>query len=95
MADWNQKDQFVLVTGATYPEELGEVRKIVGRMPLLVPGIGAQGGNLEKSVFEGNKSCIGIINVSRGISFSGDRSVESIRTSAQSYVKKINEALNG
>ena len=57
--------------------------------------MGAQGGDLGKSVNEGNKSGIGIINVSRDISFSGDCSVESIRSSAQSYVKKINEALNG
>ena len=44
---WNEDEQFVLVTGATYPEELGRVRQIVGEMPLLVPGIGAQGGDVE------------------------------------------------
>ena len=91
----NKRNNVGLVVGATVPQELSRVRDLSPDLPILIPGIGAQGGNLEKSVFEGNKSGIGIINVSRGISFPGDRSVESIRTSAQSYVKKINEALNG
>jgi len=59
---WNEDDQFVLVTGATYPEELGRVRKIVGEMPLLVPGIGAQGGDLEAVLNNGlNKESAGLI----------------------------------
>lgn len=36
-----------LVVGATYPAELGEVRQVVGELPLLVPGVGAQGGDAE------------------------------------------------
>jgi orotidine-5'-phosphate decarboxylase len=44
---WNQSGQCGLVVGATYPEELGLVRKAVGDdLPLLVPGIGAQGGDI-------------------------------------------------
>ena len=69
VADWNQKDQFVLVTGATYPEELGEVRKIVGRMPLLVPGIGAQGGDIE-SVLE-----VGLDQNAQGLIISSSREI--------------------
>ena len=38
----------MMVIGATYPEELAEVRKIAGDMTFLVPGIGAQGGDVEK-----------------------------------------------
>ena len=45
--DWNTHGNCVLVTGATWPEELGKVREVVGNMPLLVPGIGAQGGDVE------------------------------------------------
>lgn len=46
--DWNDLGNLALVVGATWPEQLGEVRAIVGpSMPLLVPGIGAQGGDLE------------------------------------------------
>ena len=99
VAEWanslNHKNNIGLVVGATVPQELSRVRDLAPDLPILIPGVGAQGGDLEKSVCEGNKSGIGIINVSRDISFSGDCSVESIRSSAQSYVKKINEALNG
>jgi orotidine-5'-phosphate decarboxylase len=46
--DWNGHGNLALVVGATWPEQLGEVRAIVGGdVPLLVPGIGAQGGDLE------------------------------------------------
>ena len=44
--EWNANGNCALVTGATFPEELGQVRAAVGDMPLLVPGIGAQGGDL-------------------------------------------------
>ncbi len=46
--DWNANGNLSLVVGATWPEQLGEVRAIVGGdVPLLVPGIGAQGGDVE------------------------------------------------
>ena len=82
VADWNQEDQFVLVTGATYPEELGEVRKIVGRMPLLVPGIGAQGGDIESVLEVGlDQNAQGlIISSSREILYAHEKS-ENIRSS--------------
>lgn len=69
---WNKNNNCMLVVGATYPEELREVRKIVGDMTLLVPGIGVQGGDVEKTVKAGlNLRMRGmIINSSRGIIFS-------------------------
>lgn len=48
--EWNKDGNIGLVVGATYPEELKEVRKMCPHMPLLIPGIGAQGGDLELSV---------------------------------------------
>lgn len=48
--DWNTAGNIGLVVGATYPEELKEIRKLCPDMPLLIPGIGAQGGDLELSV---------------------------------------------
>ncbi len=48
--DWNKGDNVGLVVGATYPDELKEIRKLCPDMPLLIPGIGAQGGDLELSV---------------------------------------------
>jgi orotidine-5'-phosphate decarboxylase len=50
---WNRNGQCALVVGATFPEELAQVRAIVGDMPLLVPGIGAQGGDIAATVKSG------------------------------------------
>ena len=50
---WNSRGNCMLVVGATYPQELAEVRKIVGDMPLLVPGVGAQGGDVAQAVTKG------------------------------------------
>ena len=50
---WNKNGQCALVVGATFPEELAQVRAIVGDMPLLVPGIGAQGGDIAATVGAG------------------------------------------
>ncbi|MDD5071632.1 MAG: orotidine-5'-phosphate decarboxylase [Patescibacteria group bacterium] len=73
---WNKNGNCALVVGATYPEELAEVRKIVGDMPILIPGIGAQGGDVEKTVTAGKDSQGQgmIINSSRGIIFASDGS---------------------
>ena len=90
VADWNKEDQFVLVTGATYPEELGEVRKIVGRMPLLVPGIGAQGGDI-KSVLE-----VGLDQKAQGLIISSSREIlyahENSDKDHSSDLEKLSEA---
>ncbi len=51
--EWNAHGNCVLVTGATWPQQLGQVRALVGDMPLLVPGIGAQGGDVETVVQQG------------------------------------------
>lgn len=48
--EWNKNGNIGLVVGATYPEELKEIRQMCPGMPLLIPGIGAQGGDLERSV---------------------------------------------
>lgn len=71
---WNKNRNCMLVMGATFPEEIRRVRAIVDDLPLLVPGIGAQGGNLEQTVLFGldqNRRGL-IINSSRGIIFSED-----------------------
>ena len=53
---WNRNGQCGLVVGATFPDELAQVRAIVGDMPLLVPGIGAQGGDIAATVTAGRDS---------------------------------------
>jgi orotidine-5'-phosphate decarboxylase len=66
---WNSNGNCALVVGATYPEELRRVRELVGDMPLLIPGIGAQGGDVAATVTAGQDSRRWgmIINSSRGI----------------------------
>lgn len=53
---WSQNGQCGLVVGATYPDELRRVREAVGDLPLLVPGVGAQGGDVETTVAAGADS---------------------------------------
>jgi len=69
--EWNKNGNCCLVVGATYPKELAQVRKIAPDLPFLIPGIGKQGGNVEKTVVAGqNHEGRGmIINSSRGIIF--------------------------
>ncbi|TBR40261.1 MULTISPECIES: orotidine-5'-phosphate decarboxylase [Dyella] len=72
--DWNTHGNCALVTGATWPEELGKVRAVVGDMPLLVPGIGAQGGDVE-AVLKHGRSADGtglMISSSRAILYAGN-----------------------
>jgi orotidine-5'-phosphate decarboxylase len=71
---WNTNGNCAIVAGATYPEELRDVRRIVGDMPILIPGIGAQGGDIEKTVIAGKDSRGRgmIINSSRGIIFASN-----------------------
>ena len=66
---WNSRGNCLLVVGATYPRELAAVRALVGDMPLLVPGVGAQGGDVEQVVANGRtRSGTGlIISSSRAI----------------------------
>jgi orotidine-5'-phosphate decarboxylase len=66
---WNASGQLSLVVGATFPAELAKVRDIVGDMPLLVPGVGAQGGDVQATVSAGsNAAGYGMmINSSRAI----------------------------
>jgi orotidine-5'-phosphate decarboxylase len=53
---WNKNGQLGLVVGATFPSELSKVRQLVGDMPLLIPGIGAQGGDIVATVEHGQSS---------------------------------------
>ncbi len=86
---WNTHENCMLVAGATYPEELRRIREIVGEMTLLVPGLGAQGGDVEATVRAGiNTSSRGmILNSARGIIFSSDPSLAArdLRDSINQY----------
>lgn len=91
---WNRHGNVLLVVGATCPEELGEVRAMVGNMPLLVPGIGAQGGDVRATVSKGKdaKGTGMLINSSRAIIYasSGDDFAEAARQAALDLRDEIN-----
>lgn len=82
---WNTSGQISLVVGATFPEEIAKVRAIVGEVPLLIPGIGAQGGDIDATVKAGsiaNQPGTGMmINSSRAILYasSGNDFAEAAR----------------
>jgi orotidine-5'-phosphate decarboxylase len=85
-ASWNENNNLALVVGATYPDDLARIRSVIGEIPLLVPGIGAQGGDLEATLKAG--LCPDgwglMINSSRGILYAstGDDFAEASREAA-------------
>jgi orotidine-5'-phosphate decarboxylase len=84
--EWSGMGDCGLVVGATYPAELAAVRAIVGDMPVLVPGVGAQGGDVEATVLAGaTAEGVGlVINSSRAILYasSGDDFADAARREA-------------
>ena len=75
---WNRSGQLGLVVGATYPEEIARVRAIAPTLPLLIPGVGAQGGDAAATVRAGWRQQDGqtvgaiIVSSSRGILYASD-----------------------
>ena len=95
---WAARGEVALVVGATYPAELARVRAIVGDMPLLVPGIGAQGGDVKAVVRAGcDSSGYGlIINSSRAVLYasSGNDYADRARAVASATRDAIRAASN-
>jgi orotidine-5'-phosphate decarboxylase len=93
---WNRNGQCGLVVGATFPHELAEVRKIVGDMPLLVPGIGAQGGDVEATVLAGQTASGGgmMINSSRAILYAKPTDGEDFSQAAARVARETRDAIN-
>ena len=96
--DWNMHDNIGLVVGATSPDELLSVRKLVGNeIPILIPGVGSQGGDLEKSVDNGSNSNgeLGIVNISRAIIYAdaNDDFRGAVRRSAEKYRNQTMNAI--
>jgi orotidine-5'-phosphate decarboxylase len=80
-AKWRSIGECALVVGATYPDELAQVRAIVGDMPILVPGIGAQGGDINAVVRAGTTSPSSTADPSRATTPAGTTSPSSSATS--------------
>ncbi len=92
--EWNANSNCALVVGATWPAQLREVRSIVGDMPLLVPGVGAQGGDVE-AVVTNAKTADGsglVVSSSRAILYAsnGDDFAEAAADAARSLRDEIN-----
>jgi len=92
--EWNGHGNCALVVGATWPEQLREVRAIVGDVPFLVPGIGAQGGDVE-AVVSNAKTVDGtglIVSSSRAILYAskGDDYAEAAAIAAKTLRDEIN-----
>ena len=93
---WNRNGQCALVVGATFPSELAQVRALVGDMPLLVPGIGAQGGDIEATVKAG-KTANGsgmMINSSRAILYAKGEVGEDFTKAARRVALETRDAIN-
>ena len=92
--DWNADGNCALVVGATFPEELKIIRGIVGDMPLLIPGVGAQGGDVE-AVVKNGKTADGtglMINSSRGILYAS--SGAGYAEAAADAARDLRDAIN-
>lgn len=92
--EWDQYKNSGLVVGATNPDELAKIRGLVGDMPILLPGVGAQGGNLETSIKNGAtaKGLRLIVNVSRSILYAALG--EDFEKAAAAAAISMNEQIN-
>ena len=91
---WNTHGNVGLVVGATAPEELAELREQVPDIPFLVPGVGAQGGDVEAAVEHGLADGVGLVNSSRGIIFAGEDQGASFAGAAGEAAKRLRNRLN-
>ena len=92
--DWNANGNCMLVVGATWPEQLRDVRTIVGDMPLLIPGVGAQGGDIEAVVTNGRTADGGglVISSSRAILYASNGA--DFADAARAAMMELRDAIN-
>lgn len=95
---WNTNGQCGLVVGATFPHELAQVRALVGDMPLLIPGIGAQGGDIKATVAAGRTAQGSgmMINSSRAILYAkaDEKAGEDFAQAARRVALETRDAIN-
>lgn len=92
--EWNGNGNCALVVGATWPAQLAQVRAIAAGMPILVPGVGAQGGDIEAVLRAGRDSRGAglLVSSSRAILYAGDGPdfAERARTAVSELRDRIN-----
>ena len=91
---WNEAGNCGLVVGATYPQELRAIRALCPNMPILIPGVGVQGGDLEASVIAGVDAMDekAIIAVSRSVLYAG--SGNDFATVAANEARLLRDRIN-
>ncbi len=94
VVSWNKDSNCGLVVGATHPKQLRDIRAVSGDMPILIPGVGAQGGSLEEAVLGGtdNFRKPAIINVARSVLYASNEADFAQR--ARQELLKLNDAVN-
>lgn len=92
--EWSKRAAVGLVVGATKPDELRRVREIAGELPLLVPGVGAQGGDAATVVRNGaTKDGTGlVVNSSRSVLYASDG--DDFASAARAVAKSLRDELN-
>ena len=93
--EWNSRGNIGLVVGATYPQELKALRDLSPDMPLLVPGVGAQAGDLKAALMAG-MDCNGrraIINASRGVIYASEG--PNFAQASREKARELRDAING
>lgn len=92
---WAEGGEVGLVVGAKDPEAVREVRKVASDLPFLVPGVGAQGGDLEASVRAGKDGGGVVVNVSRAVLYtsSGQDFAGAAREAAVSFVERMRKCV--
>jgi orotidine-5'-phosphate decarboxylase len=90
---WNRTGQIGLVVGATYPDEIARVRQLAPTLPLLIPGVGAQGGDAHATVKNGWRLNGPIaVNSSRAVLYASDQSDFAMR--ARHVAHQTRDTLN-
>ncbi|MDN3918899.1 orotidine-5'-phosphate decarboxylase [Roseateles violae] len=95
--EWNKNGQLGLVVGATFPAEIARVRELAPSLPLLIPGVGAQGGDAEATVRAAGRSGPVIVNSSRAVLYAsaGEDFAAAARRVAQQTREQLNRARAG
>ena len=93
---WNTNGQCALVVGATFPNEIAQVRHMIADMPLLIPGVGAQGGDVEATVRAGRvaNGTGMMINSSRAILYAPTQGEENYAQAARRIAMQTRDAIN-
>jgi len=99
VTEWNTNGNAGIVVGATKASDLGSIRDIIGpEIPILIPGVGAQGGDLEQSIKLGSNEYgeKAIVNIARGVIYAGKEPdyKAGIKWAAEEYRNNILKAIS-